>query len=64
MISFLALHAYVTGRNTELNQQIMLPITPVNMDTIDDHKKVVPWEIDPVWIELTKEHFPEYEGLY
>lgn len=64
MISFLALHAYVTGKKTELNQQIMLPITPVNMTTIDDKKKVVPWEIDPVWLELTAEYFPEYEGLY
>jgi ribose transport system substrate-binding protein len=64
MISFLALHAYVEGVNTDLNQQIMLPITPVNAETIDDPKKVVPWEVDPVWIELTKEYFPEYDGLY
>lgn len=64
MISFLALHAYVEGVVTDLNQQIMLPITPVNAETIDDKTKVVPWEVDPVWIELTKEYFPEYDGLY
>ena len=64
MISFLALHAYVEGVITDLNQQIMLPITPVNEETIDDPTKVVPWEVDPVWIELTKDYFPEYDGLY
>jgi ribose transport system substrate-binding protein len=64
MIAFLALQSYVTGRNTEVNQQIVLPITPVNTETIDDKTKVIPWEADPVWLELTKEHFPEYDGLY
>lgn len=64
MISFLALHAYTQGKVTKLNQQIMLPITPVNKDTIDDKKKVIPWEIDPVWLDLTKEYFPQYDGLY
>ena len=64
MISFLALQAFVKGVKTDINQQIMLPITPVNMDTIDDPRQVVPWDVDPVWIELTKEYFPEYDGLY
>jgi ribose transport system substrate-binding protein len=64
MIAFLALQSYVLGINTELNQQIMLPITPVNLDTIDDKTKVIPWEADPVWLDLTKKHFPEYNGLY
>jgi ribose transport system substrate-binding protein len=64
MISFLALHAYKLGKKTALNQQIMLPITPVNMKTIDDKTKVIPWEIDPVWLDLTKQFFPEYDGLY
>jgi len=64
MISFLALHEHVTGRNTKLNQQIMLPITAVTKDTIDDKTKVVPWEVDPVWLDLTKKYFPQYDGLY
>ena len=64
MISFLALHAYTQKVVTKTKQQIMLPITPVNKDTIDDKKKVIPWEVDPVWIELTKEYFPQYNGLY
>lgn len=64
MISFLALDAYNKGINTTLNQQIMLPITPVNMDTIDDKTKVVPWDADTVWLTLTHEFFPEYDGLY
>lgn len=64
MISFLALHAHVTGRDKRLNQQIMLPNTPITAQTIDDKTKVVPWEIDPVWNDLTREHFPEYDGLY
>jgi len=64
MISFLALHEHVTGKSKELNQQIMLPITPVTKETIDDKTKVVPWEVDPVWLDLTKKYFPRYDGLY
>jgi ribose transport system substrate-binding protein len=63
-ISFLALQSYVNGINTELDQQILLPITPVVSETIDDKTKVVPWDVDPVWIDLTHEYFPEYDGLY
>lgn len=63
-IAFLALQAHVKGVTTELNQQIMLPITPVREDNIDNKKEVIPWEVDPVWIELTKEFFPQYDGLY
>ena len=64
MVSFLALHEHVTGRSKELNQQIMLPITAVTKDTIDDKTKVVPWEVDPVWLDLTRKYFPRYNGLY
>ena len=64
MISLLALHQHVTGKSKKLNQQIMLPISPVTKDTIDDKTKVVPWEVDPVWLDLTAKHFPEYNGLY
>jgi len=46
-----------------LRQWIFLPITPITPETIDDKTKVVPWDIDPVWIELTKKYFPEYKGL-
>jgi len=63
-ISFLALHEHVLGRNDELNQQILLPNTPITPATIDNKKLVVPWDVDPVWIELTKDYFPEYDGLY
>ncbi|MDI3472489.1 MAG: ribose transport system substrate-binding protein [Thermotogaceae bacterium] len=62
-VSFLALHAYVTGKIKALRQWIFLPITPITPETIDDKTKVVPWDIDPVWIDLTKEYFPEYKGL-
>lgn len=63
-IAFLALHAYLKGVKTDVNQQIMLPITPVREDNIDNKKEVIPWEVDPAWIELTQEFFPEYNGLY
>jgi len=62
-ISFLALHAYVTGKITKQKQWIFLPITPVTKETIDDKTKVVPWDVDPVWIDLTKKYFPQYKGL-
>ena len=64
MISFLALHEHTTGKNKKLNQQIMLPITPVTKETIDDKTQVVPWKVDPVWLDLTHKYFPEYDGLY
>ncbi|MDA3955757.1 sugar ABC transporter substrate-binding protein [Oceanispirochaeta sp.] len=63
-ISFLALHAYVKGVKTDLNQQIILPIAGITDATIDDKTKVIPWEIDPVWLDLTATYFPEYNGLY
>jgi ribose transport system substrate-binding protein len=63
-ISFLALHEHVLGNNDKLAQQIMLPITPGTLETVGDKTKYIPWEIDPVWIELTKQYFPQYTGLY
>ncbi len=63
-ISFLALHACTQGKIAEKNQQILLPSTPITPETIDDKKKVVPWDVDPVWLELTHEYFPQYDGLY
>ncbi len=62
-ISFLALHAYVTGKIKKERQWILLPVTPVTEETINDKTKVVPWDVDPVWIELTKKYFPQYIGL-
>lgn len=64
MISFLALQAYVKGVVTETNQQIMLPITFITKDTYNDPMKVINWEVDDTWIELTKQNFPQYDGLY
>jgi ribose transport system substrate-binding protein len=64
MISALALHAYVTGKDKKTNQQIMLPITPVTTQTINDKTKVIPWDVDPVWLDLTKKYFPQYNGMY
>ena len=64
MISFLALQAFVTGKITTKNQQILLPIAPITPKTIDDKTKVIPWDVDPVWLELTKSYFPQYTGLY
>jgi len=64
MISFLALQQYVTGKSDKVNQQIMLPNAPITPATINDKTKVIPWETDPVWIELTKKYFPQFDGLY
>jgi ribose transport system substrate-binding protein len=63
-VSFMALQAYNLGINKTLNQQILLPNTPITPETIDDKTKVVPWDVDPVWITLTEEYFPEYNDLY
>jgi len=64
MISFLALQDYVTGKNPAKNQQILLPIAPITSATIDDKTKVIPWDVDPVWLKLTETYFPQYKGLY
>jgi ribose transport system substrate-binding protein len=64
MIDCLALQAYTTGKIKKLNQQLLLPITPVSNSTINDKTKVVPWDVDPVWIDLTKKYFPQFNGLY
>ncbi len=63
-IAYLTLHSYVTGMNEERNRQILLPNNPITPETIDDPMKVVPWETNPVWLDLTSEYFPEFDGLY
>jgi ribose transport system substrate-binding protein len=64
MISFLALQAFVTGKDKAKNQQILLPIAAITPATIDDKTKVIPWDVDPVWLQLTEQYFPQYKGLY
>jgi ribose transport system substrate-binding protein len=64
MISALALNAYTTGKIKTKNQQIVLPITPITAATINDATKVVPWDVNPVWLTLTHTHFPQYNGTY
>jgi ribose transport system substrate-binding protein len=58
MVALLALNQFVSGDSKKVNQQIMLPVIPVTKDTILDKTQVVPWEYDPVWIQLTKQYFP------
>jgi ribose transport system substrate-binding protein len=58
LVSYLVLNQYVTGMSTEMNQQVMLPIMPVNSENIDDISKVVPWEINDIYWELNKSYFP------
>lgn len=59
-IAYLALHNYVIGAKTDINQQIYLPIIEINSENIDDPKVVVPWEVIPdVYESLTQEWFPE-----
>ena len=57
MVALLALNQFVSGDSKKVDQQIMLPVIPVTKDTILDNTKVVPWEYDPVWIQLTKQYF-------
>jgi ribose transport system substrate-binding protein len=64
MIDLLALHSYATGKSKKINQQIMLPNVPITPQTINDKMKVVPWDVDPVWFDLTKKYFPAFNGLY
>ena len=59
LVALLALNQYVSGESKKNGQQIMLPVIPVTKDTIVDKTKVVPWEYDPVWIQLTKQYFPD-----
>jgi len=34
------------------------------MATVNDKTKVVPWDIDPVWLSLTAQYFPQFNGMY
>ena len=36
----------------------------VRLTRRDWAQKVIPWDVDPVWLELTKTNFPQYTGLY
>jgi len=60
MVSLFALHHYVTGATDKINQRIMLPIISVSKNSTIDKRKVIPWDYDPVWDELTKKYFPEF----
>lgn len=64
MISFLALYSYVRDVNTEMKQQIMLPMSEVTKENMNEEGVIVPWTEDPVWDILTHEYFPEYDGMY
>ena len=64
MVSFLALHAYKTGKVKKLNQQLLLPNTTITPNNINDKTQVVPWDIDPVWKTLTAKYFPQFNGMY
>lgn len=58
-VAYHALNNFVQGCSDEMNQQIMLPVIPVTQENVDDPTQVVPWEVDPVFEELTMTHFPE-----
>ena len=46
LVSYQVLNQYATGKNTAVQQQVELPIMPVDQSNIDDKTKVVPWEVD------------------
>ena len=58
LVSYYVLRNYVEGKNTEVEQAVMLPVMPVNSENIDDPSQVVPWECDDIYWELTEEYFP------
>jgi ribose transport system substrate-binding protein len=58
LIAYLALHNNVIGRSDAINQQFMLPVIDVTLENIDDPMAVVPWEVDPIYWELTQQYFP------
>lgn len=59
LVSYLVLNQYVTKKSDKQAQNIMLPIMPVTQQNIDDKTKVVPWEVDESYWNLTKQYFPE-----
>ena len=46
LVSYQVLNQYATGASTAVQQQVELPIMPVDQSNIDDKTKVVPWEVD------------------
>ncbi|HBF37696.1 MAG TPA: sugar ABC transporter substrate-binding protein [Firmicutes bacterium] len=63
MVSLLTLNQYVKHDSKVINQQIMLPVISVTKQNVMDKTKVVPWDCDTVWIQLTKQYFPKL-GAY
>jgi ribose transport system substrate-binding protein len=59
VVAFLALYRHIKGEITETQKHYMLPIISVTPENVEDKTKVVPWEMDPIYWELTKEFFPE-----
>ncbi|WP_342756583.1 sugar ABC transporter substrate-binding protein [Kineothrix sedimenti] len=59
LVSFLVLDQYVTGSSTAVEQAVMLPIMPVDQENINDESKVVPWEVNDIYWDLTNEYFPD-----
>ncbi len=59
LVAYLALHNHVTGASEELNQRLVLPVIPVTEENIDDPTKVVPWEPDAIYWDITGQYFPQ-----
>ena len=58
LVSYLVLRNFVEGKSTDTEQEIMLPVMPVNSENIDDPSQVVPWEVDDIYWELTEKYYP------
>ncbi len=56
VLAFLALHRYVVGATDKVNQQIMMPLVGITKDNLED---IIPWEMDPILWDFTKQYYPE-----
>ena len=60
-ISFRALYSQVMGKINWLNEQKWVPIAPVQQKDLEplNPRVVIPWNRNPIFIELTREFYPE-----
>ncbi len=57
LVSYLVLKEAVEGGKA-VNQKVMLPIMPIDSTNINDPTKVVPWEVNEIYWDLTKQYYP------
>jgi ribose transport system substrate-binding protein len=60
-VAFREMWSFVNGKNKDKSRQMWLPLMPVDKKVLElnDKTKVIPWDMDPIFLDLTRKYFPE-----